>query len=342
MNCLLRWTCALFVCGALSACGDDSGDGSDAGQGPIDPVSQEINADEGGTIETTGASITIPAGALSEDTAITVEVLLSGVPDADKVASLVYDFGPDGTEFNEPVELTIALNKSVPDGMEAKLAWYDEEAEVWTPLADSKLQGDEVTATTTHFTLFAIVLTSSGQVAGSCEDFDTFEACGGDITGTWEFSLACADVTAEDLVGDLFGDCPDLTVAIDVDISGTATFEADGDYSSAIMRDIAFELRIPTSCLPMGAMCSDLQESAMPREVDGACVLAMSEPGTVEEETGTYELSGSELIMMDSAETEADEPQQYCVRGDTITVRNVSVDEETGAERVMYIQATRR
>lgn len=357
MSGLLRWMSVLALACALGACGDDSG-GSDAGGGDgdgdgdgdmnIEPISETINADEGGEIETTGAAITIPGGALSEDTEITVEVILaSDVPEADSLASLVYDFGPDGTTFSEPVELTIDLNADVPSGMKAQLAWLDEAHDEWVPLADSHVDGDQVVGTTDHFTMFAIVLTATmGQTAGSCEDFDTFEACGGDLEGTWEFSLACADLTLQDIFGEdnEIATCQGTSLSANLDFSGSITFEAGGDYQSDITRAVDFEINLPLDCLPTGAMCSQLdnmQEGSEVTEEDGVCMLSMHQDPETETKAGTYELDGNSVILTADGE-DPDEPSEYCVQGNTLTVRSIDVDDETGEETVFFLQATRQ
>jgi len=358
---LLRWLCVLACVGALGtlgACGDDSssdadgggdGDGDGDGDQTPGPIAEMITAEEGGAIETTGAGIDIPGGALSEDTEITVEVILpNGLPEEDSLGSLVYEFGPDGTQFEEPVELTIELNADVPEGMDAAIAWLDESTDTWTKLADSRIEGETVVATTDHFTKFAIVITAGGQTSGACTDFADFEACGGDVEGTWEFALACADVTAESLFGEdnPFEMCPDLGVSFVIDISGTITFEGSGDYMSSVTRSGEFGLNIPTTCLDqIGGSCAmfaDPEDMTTATEVDGVCEVVTAQDESTSTEMGTYELEGSTVIMTDSATSEEDPPAEYCVQGDVITVRIVDVDEETMQETVTYMQATRQ
>jgi len=345
---LLRWMCVLALA-SMVACGDDSG-GSEETEDVPEPISVEVSADEGEMIETTGAAIDIPAGALAEDTEVTLEVILpTGQPDADKLASLIYDFGPDGTTFETPVELTIDLNDDVPEGMEAKMAWLDEDAEKWMPLADSTVEGNSVVATTTHFTKFAIVLSATdGQTAGACGDFADFEACGGDIAGTWDFTLACADLTLASIFGENneIATCEGVELTAGVDISGSVTFEEGGAYDSEIERDVDLVIDIPLECIPMGAPCSALAgddegDGPMVSEANGICTLSQDPPAETEAETGTYELAGDTLIMTAEGEA-ADEPSEYCVEGNTITVRIVDIDEEDGQETVTFFQATRQ
>lgn len=346
---LLRWMCVLALACALGGCGDDGG--SSEGEELPMPVTEEVSADDGADIETQGGAISIPGGALAEDTEVTVEVILpNGEPDADKLGSLIYDFGPDGTTFETPVELTIELNKSVPEGMEAKLAWLDEDADKWVVLEDSHVDGDSVIATTTHFTKFAIVLTATmGQTAGSCEDFSDFRACGGDIEGTWEFTLGCANLTLADIFGadNEIAMCEGTSLAANIDISGTATFGADGSYDTSINRDFDFQINIPLSCLPGGAMCSAFagdpgdEDAPTVTEEDGVCMLAMDPAPDTEAEMGMYEVQGNELIMTEEGE-ESDSPSEYCIEGNTITVKSVEIDEDTGNEQVFFFQATRQ
>lgn len=336
----LRWMCLLaLVCTMVACGGDDSGEGEEL---PA-PISEEVSAEDGADIETQGVAISIPGGALTEDTEVTLEVILpSGQPDADKLGSLIYDFGPDGTQFEMPVELTIDLNKALPEGMEAQMAWLDEDTDKWVPLEDSEVDGMTVTATTRHFTMFAIVLTASGQTGGMCDAFEEWDACGGDVEGTWEFSLGCANVG--DGLADAFGECPGLVATIGLDVSGTVTFEADGTYAMELTREAQIELALPTSCL-MGGMCSDYADlsDGASAELDGdVCNISFGEPAEAEEEMGTFELEGNTLALMDSEATEPAEFDEYCVEGNTITVRFVEVDEETGDEQVAFIQATRQ
>ena len=117
--------------------GRNGGDKSDAGTPSSTQVAKKmITAKSGGKIESSGAALDIPAGALSKDTEITLGTIAkSDLPDAKNVASKGYDFGPDGTKFKKPVALTIDFDGKVPDGKAAVLAWLD--SGKWTKLDDS-------------------------------------------------------------------------------------------------------------------------------------------------------------------------------------------------------------
>ncbi len=332
---------------ALCAVGcDDSADsdgaGSRDGGGGGDPVAETVEASEGGEVTMGGAEVDIPANALGEDTEITIEVLdKDGLPDSDNIASDVYDFGPDGTIFDEPVTLTIEFDASAtPEGMKAVMAWLDTENDEWKPLADSAIAGNTVTATTDHFTPFAVILTAAGQTAGACEDLGDSD-CGGDLTGTWEFSLGCLSLPDDFLIDEEtgespFGECPDLTFSATLDLTGTVTFEEDGAFAVNTMQDVDIVIAIPNSCI-MGLTCSELGDDASPGVDTGdTCELSMGQQST-NEESGTYEIAGNTFITTDDVDMMPGEPTSYCVRGDTLTV---SATEEDGT--VSVFQATRQ
>lgn len=107
-------------------------------------------------------SLFIPAKALTETVDISVKELTSSQVEGQapgKIASSLYEFGPSGTKFALPVNITI----KVPITEEIKLesltpAWYDESKKEWIPIpgvidAKKGLAFFE----TDHFTKFAVI-----------------------------------------------------------------------------------------------------------------------------------------------------------------------------------------
>jgi hypothetical protein len=328
-------------------CGEDGDDGDrlggDGGARP-DPVAETIEASEGGGVEIAGgaAAVAIPADALDEDTEITIEVVdKRDLPKAAMIASEVYDFGPDGTLFDEPVTLTIEFDAGdAPDGMSPVLAWLDSESDEWQPLADSTVRNGAVTASTDHFTPFAVIWTVGGQVGGQCGELGATD-CGGDLVGTWEFMVSCLTLPEDFLSGDggedPFAECGGATLSAALDLTGTITFDEDGSYSSSTMQTSDITISVPKECL-MGQPCSELGDEENPAaEAGDNCELQMSSSES-SEDTGTYELEGNTLITINDEDMIEDEPSEYCVRGDTLLVR--TVDPENGTESV--VQATRQ
>lgn len=341
MERLARLAWILLVALPLGAgCGDDAG-GSRYGDGgptlPDDddagadtspaPVAVTITAADGGEISHGGAALDIPAGALADDTEITIAVVdKAGLPDEADIASEVYDLGPDGTTFEQPVTLTIDFDAcATPDGMVGAIAYLD--GDTWTLLADSRVSGNSATATTDHFTYFAIVWTADtggSQTAGMCE---TFTACGsepGALVGTWTVSASCITVPPN-LLGDPndpqnpFANCDGITTEGNVDITGTVTFGADMSYETDLTFALDIKSLVPTSCVPQDASCMDLGGTTE----CGACVIGMPSSNT-EMAMGTYETSGNTLTTTEAGMTSP--PVEYCVEGTTLTVRSPGSD----------------
>ena len=98
-------------------------------------VSKEIKADEGGKVESSDGktSVDIPAGALDEDTKITMTIYdASEYSDENgKIVSKVVDFEPTGTIFKKPVIIKMATEEVV-EKKTISAAVYDEKEEKWS------------------------------------------------------------------------------------------------------------------------------------------------------------------------------------------------------------------
>ncbi len=169
------------------------------------PVSKLISAAAGGVVVAGGASIDFPPGALATDTTITVAVLTAaGQPDAANLLSPIYDLGPNGITFLKPVKLTFGFDAvKVTAGKTAAIAFLQGSA--WTKLGDSASAANKMTATTTHFTPFTVLL--GGSVAtGDCKfkgnyALDTY-ACGPtDITTPWKAAVTSTTLVVSDKSG---------------------------------------------------------------------------------------------------------------------------------------------
>ncbi len=140
---------AVLVLG-LASCSFNADTGGDAG------ISMTVPASGGGSLSMGGATIDIPAGALSKDTAITLERKDSQhYPQCGLIASYVFEIGPTGLKFKKPATIDITFDaKLIPGGKSPVLAFLRGEA--WVPLEGSKVAGDRVSAPTTHLTPFAV------------------------------------------------------------------------------------------------------------------------------------------------------------------------------------------
>ena len=216
-----RWIARALVgamlLGAFACSGDDTskadggadaaadvgntGDGGDGGGGGGDAdasgaFSQNISAAAGGTVDPgNGIVIEIPAGALASDTTITVaELSKSGLPDEANIASRVYDLGPDGTQFSAPVTLTIDFQGTAPTNATPMIAKL--EGGAWKPLSDSAVNGSAVKATTTSFSVYAVLwIIADPRLAGTLCPSGKFSGCGGDISGATSMARCWSSMT---------------------------------------------------------------------------------------------------------------------------------------------------
>ncbi len=356
----------------VPACGDAAGDGAKVTESPNlgEKGSVKATAAAGGelALPESGVTLSIPAGALSEDTEITAEIVTKkGLPDGAALAGNVVEFGPDGLTFNMPVGLEIDLaGAKIPDGSEVSIAWLDEDKNEWIDLPGSKMTGSKVTAETTHFTRFAIhfVVNDDGEIVqdgGECNT-DGFKACGGKLEGTWDFTVGCATL------GKKIGDADDdsgiskcVSADLGVDFSGEVTFEGGkvtGESTSAF--DI--KASIDKQCLAgvfesMGQSisaddikCDDFagnpEPGEAPTKVEDTGDMCVITPPVEAPETdtidGTYTVDGSTVTITDSdvdaGDTEQPKAQEFCVEGDKLTL--VIRNEEDGT--VFMITAMRK
>lgn len=63
------------------------------------------------------------------------------------------EFGPSGTVFKEPVEVSMKLTK-VPNGSEISVFCYDEENKIWDYVTEATCEGDIAKFKVTHFSTY--------------------------------------------------------------------------------------------------------------------------------------------------------------------------------------------
>jgi hypothetical protein len=109
---------ALALLSAL-ACTSSNNASPSGPTGPGETKNQTIGA-SGGTVTTSGATLTVPRGALASDTAISVSSSSDAPPSGATAYSPVFVFGPDGTQFGAPVSVSLAFNG---DAAKAVVFW---------------------------------------------------------------------------------------------------------------------------------------------------------------------------------------------------------------------------
>jgi hypothetical protein len=126
--------------------------------------------EQGGEAAVDGATLVVPEGALSDDTQIGVERLSAseaeeflGLLDAGLSAvSAVYVFTPHGSQFDEPVTITLEYTGNLTSLAVMRLD--DEDDRTWQAVAGTEFARGEASFETTRFSL--LVVTGQNEIAG--------------------------------------------------------------------------------------------------------------------------------------------------------------------------------
>jgi hypothetical protein len=114
-----------------------------------------------------GASVSIPSGALTASTPITVSTSSAPSPDGTVEVGTPYLFGPEGTQFAQPVTVTLAFDASLlPMGATtADVVVYTAPANTtdYQELATTLTDSGHVAAQTTHFSIFVAAVKKGGN-----------------------------------------------------------------------------------------------------------------------------------------------------------------------------------
>ena len=138
---------------ALLSCGPDT-------RSPFEPEPEEV-LEEGTALvfdfQDGPVTLSVPAGALTEPTVLTVEPTSEVPAGTSALPGTVFDFGPDGTQFAEPIEITVSYDPAdVPEGVpEASLRLFVLADGIWEVLDGSvDTAAKTITGFTDHFSTF--------------------------------------------------------------------------------------------------------------------------------------------------------------------------------------------
>lgn len=114
-------------------------------------VSKRIRASTGGYVELDGFRVDIPAGALPQDTTVTINLPVDPVLGKRVIA----EFLPHGVQFNTPVTLSFPLQGvALPLGGGVEVGRWENGA--WTSLGGTvSHNGKRLSSTTPHFSTYA-------------------------------------------------------------------------------------------------------------------------------------------------------------------------------------------
>ena len=164
---------AILIAVLLIACGAGGGGGNADSDTTNNNESNSIGPNGGTVTSSDGkAKIVISPGSLSQDTGITVAAV-SNAPSGN--IGTAYEFGPDGTTFNEPVTISITYNKTfLPSDvseLDIKLGMVTNNQ--WQEITNSVVDtvANIVSGTTSHLSTYGVmVVSSSGTVPATPTD----------------------------------------------------------------------------------------------------------------------------------------------------------------------------
>lgn len=112
-------------------------------------ASNIVSAEFGGSISNGWVTLDFPAGALNEDTEISISM-----PDPGK---LIVELEPHGIQFNKPVGMTLNLNGTDAEGFsdDANLLWFNEDMGWWEILETDASQANQAKTFLRHFSRYA-------------------------------------------------------------------------------------------------------------------------------------------------------------------------------------------
>lgn len=192
----------------------------------------------------------------------------------------------------------------------------------WGKVHEMKLRWSCAAARSGAVAVAFLAAMGCGGSGGGASCPDTFAACGGDVLGSWNLTSSCYTLT-----NPLADDCPESTLESQPTASGSVVFRSDGTYSSSLTFGGRILFRAPASCLD-GQTCTDLSDPADDRTCTGTdqCSCTTELEDNVSEDQGTYATSGTSAML--SPTLELPQTVEYCVDGDTMTVRLPSTDPE--------------
>jgi hypothetical protein len=220
----------LFVILLLPAC---SGDGDES---IVEPASNTIGPAGGTVSDDGGASVTVPAGALTGEVEITVNTLpdKEGLPDESEPFLPLLgaaEFGPSGTTFDIPAMITIPVDPPLEPGDEAAVFFWDETEQAWKEVEGNVTVapgGSAVYAEVTHFSLFSAVANVFDDFHAQFGDGSTAETAFTNYV-TW-FRANVTDIGRK---GMYRGDCHEV-VGLQIGLSYDVIYYPDGPHYQGI------------------------------------------------------------------------------------------------------------
>ncbi len=179
----------------------------------------------------------------------------------------------------------------------------------------------------------------------SCE---SFEACGGDPTGSYSIEAVCVEGFDESFLATMPSECHEGLLDASHTATGTTNFDEDGSFDSDVEIISSVQFRIDTPCWQaLSGLATEMDEDTCELIApqlsnygltSGTCSFSEAacncdgELITAEADADSYEVSGTELLIGDA------DPMSFCATDSQIAVQQI--DEENGVT-ITYIGARR-
>ena len=183
---------------------------------------------------------------------------------------------------------------------------------------------------------------SGGKACSAATD------CGGDLVGNWTMIDSCIDVPADASSMDF---CPTATTSTSMKASGTASFLADGTYTTVTTIEGSLRMNLPNECLTESGItltCDQLNQAFAQMftsdpenpfksfnctSAGSGCACTFTMNPQTETEEGTYVTSGNTLTTSTLVSSES---SNYCVTGDELAVSVIPPAGETGTVAMLF------
>ena len=168
------------------------------------------------------------------------------------------------------------------------------------------------------FPLLILANCNAGDNSHEAARCGTFEACGGDLVGTWGIEESCAGLQATE-------QCPQSAALYSrYNRTGVYEFGESGELTMTQRTRSSFHWNVPLSCFP-GYGCTSLESllayDGVGTDADATCTdqgdsCSCDVTSSVEETfSGTYEADGSQLAFSNGVE------YYFCVDGSELSLK---------------------
>ncbi len=180
-----------------------------------------------------------------------------------------------------------------------------------------------------------------------------FQACGGDVKGTWKYEGQCADVEISgfEQLETLKQVCPGFDMGFASDLEGDVIIDETTMKNNITSQTMVARIFIPSSCM-VGASCSKM-ETALKEQFAGQsdtqadcsssgdclCYLSVKMGGM--QDSQEYTIEGAEMVIA-GPPPDGDIRLPYCITGNSIVVVRSDEDEETGMSGDFYMRLSKQ